>query len=62
MTDNNAKEVVWDLPHTFLFKDQSVRFGVIGSGRPLVFVHGTQKWLGLFEQAFPIYKWNPAIG
>jgi pimeloyl-ACP methyl ester carboxylesterase len=41
MTDNNAKEVVWDLPHTFLFKDQSVRFGVIGSGRPLVFVHGT---------------------
>ncbi len=40
MADKSAK-VLWDLPHTFLFRDQSVRFGMIGSGRPLVFVHGT---------------------
>jgi len=30
-----------DLPETFLFHGQSVRWGRIGAGPPLVFVHGT---------------------
>lgn len=31
----------WELPETFLFEGQAVRFGVLGTGRPLVLVHGT---------------------
>ncbi len=40
MTKSNAS-ILWDLPQEFLFKGQSVRFGVIGDGPPLIFVHGT---------------------
>ncbi len=40
MTKRN-QSILWDLPQEFLFKGQSVRFGVIGDGPPLVFVHGT---------------------
>lgn len=31
----------WDLPETFLFEGQRVRYGVMGAGEPLVMVHGT---------------------
>jgi pimeloyl-ACP methyl ester carboxylesterase len=31
----------WDLPETFDFEGQQVRYGVIGNGEPLVMVHGT---------------------
>lgn len=41
MTDDNTQKVEWDLPHTFDYQGQSVRFGMIGNGPPLVFVHGT---------------------
>ena len=31
----------WDLPETFVFEGQRVRYGVMGDGEPLVMVHGT---------------------
>jgi pimeloyl-ACP methyl ester carboxylesterase len=31
----------WDLPETFNFEGQRVRYGVMGDGEPLVMVHGT---------------------
>ena len=31
----------WELPETFLFEGQRVRYGVAGSGEPLVLIHGT---------------------
>ena len=31
----------WELPETFLFEGQRVRYGVRGSGEPLVLIHGT---------------------
>ena len=31
----------WDLPETFYFEGQQVRYGVMGDGEPLVMVHGT---------------------
>jgi pimeloyl-ACP methyl ester carboxylesterase len=31
----------WELPETFLFEGQQVRHGVLGSGEPLVLIHGT---------------------
>lgn len=31
----------WDLPETFLFEGQQVRYGILGSGEPLVLLHGT---------------------
>lgn len=31
----------WALPEVFSFEGQSVRYGVIGSGKPLVLLHGT---------------------
>jgi pimeloyl-ACP methyl ester carboxylesterase len=31
----------WNLPETFLFEGQQVRYGVLGSGEPLVLIHGT---------------------
>ena len=31
----------WNLPETFVFEGQSVRYGVLGTGRPLVMIHGT---------------------
>jgi pimeloyl-ACP methyl ester carboxylesterase len=31
----------WELPETFLFEGQRVRYGVVGSGEPLVLIHGT---------------------
>ena len=30
-----------DLPHTFTFEDDTVKWGRIGAGRPLVLIHGT---------------------
>jgi pimeloyl-ACP methyl ester carboxylesterase len=31
----------WDLPETFSFEGQQVRYGTLGSGKPLVLLHGT---------------------
>jgi pimeloyl-ACP methyl ester carboxylesterase len=31
----------WDLPETFFFEGQQVRYGILGSGEPLVLLHGT---------------------
>jgi len=31
----------WNLPETFLFEGQQVRYGILGSGEPLVLLHGT---------------------
>ena len=31
----------WDLPETFSFEGQQVRYGTLGSGKPLVLIHGT---------------------
>src|SRR6185503_2014361 len=31
----------WDVPETYVFEDQEVRYGVAGTGAPLVLVHGT---------------------
>ena len=31
----------WSLPNVFAFEGQKIRWGVIGEGPPLVFVHGT---------------------
>jgi pimeloyl-ACP methyl ester carboxylesterase len=31
----------WELPQTFMFEGQQVRYGVVGAGPPLVLVHGT---------------------
>jgi pimeloyl-ACP methyl ester carboxylesterase len=31
----------WSLPHVFSFNGQEVRYGVAGSGQPLVLIHGT---------------------
>src|SRR3954454_1739163 len=36
-----AGEPVWDLSRTFAYKDQQIRYGVIGEGSPLVLLHGT---------------------
>ncbi|MEK1888847.1 MAG: alpha/beta hydrolase [Phyllobacterium sp.] len=38
---DETNQNVWDLPHTFDYKGQPVRFNVTGTGAPLVFVHGT---------------------
>ncbi|MBU8546120.1 MULTISPECIES: alpha/beta fold hydrolase [Roseomonadaceae] len=35
------KSVQWTVPESFDFNGQSVRFGVMGDGPPLVLVHGT---------------------
>lgn len=32
---------IWSLPETFAFDGQLVRYGVQGSGKPLVLIHGT---------------------
>jgi len=32
---------IWRLPETFTFEGQRVRFGVQGSDKPLVLIHGT---------------------
>ena len=34
-------EIGWELPYGFDFRGQTVRFNIVGSGEPLVFVHGT---------------------
>jgi pimeloyl-ACP methyl ester carboxylesterase len=31
----------WNLPGTYRFRGHSVRYGTIGSGLPLVLIHGT---------------------
>jgi pimeloyl-ACP methyl ester carboxylesterase len=31
----------WEVPETFLFEGQQVRYGTLGSGEPLVLIHGT---------------------
>lgn len=36
-----ADKVEWGLPYTFDYQGQSVRFGMVGNGAPMVFVHGT---------------------
>jgi pimeloyl-ACP methyl ester carboxylesterase len=41
MMSDSAKKVEWDLPHSFDYRGQSVRFAMVGNGSPLVFVHGT---------------------
>jgi hypothetical protein len=30
-----------ELPETFLYEDQLIRYGIAGEGPPLVLVHGT---------------------
>jgi len=39
MTDNLGAK--WNLPNVFEFEGQKIRWGMIGEGPPLVFVHGT---------------------
>src|SRR5215813_8876997 len=39
MTDNLGAK--WNLPNVFEFEGQKIRWGMIGEGSPLVFVHGT---------------------
>jgi pimeloyl-ACP methyl ester carboxylesterase len=36
-----AMSASWDLPESFDFEGQRVRYGIIGEGPPLVLVHGT---------------------
>lgn len=31
----------WELPESFAFEGQQVRYGVLGSGKPIVLIHGT---------------------
>jgi pimeloyl-ACP methyl ester carboxylesterase len=42
------------LPHSFDFDGQSVRYGVIGTGEPLVFVHGTPFSSQVWRRIAPI--------
>lgn len=42
------------LPHTFDFEGQSVRYGVMGSGDPLVLVHGTPFSSQVWRRIAPI--------
>ena len=38
---SNTGAQSWSLPETFAFEGQQVRFGILGSGKPLVLLHGT---------------------
>ena len=42
-TDMNSGQNVlnWDLPNTFIFKGQNVKYGTLGQGEPIVLLHGT---------------------
>lgn len=42
------------LPHTFVFDGRSVRYGVMGEGDPLVFVHGTPFSSQVWRRIAPI--------
>lgn len=42
------------LIHSFEFDSQSVRYGVIGSGKPMVFVHGTPFSSQVWRRIAPI--------
>ena len=38
---NSKNGIDWNLPETFDYEGQKIRYGVIGDGPPLVLVHGT---------------------
>lgn len=42
-TDMNSGQNVlnWDLPNTFTFEGQKVKYGTLGEGEPIVLLHGT---------------------
>lgn len=57
----NANKIVWDLPHVFRFRGQSVRFGTFGSGQALVFVHGTPFSSAVWRRIAPHFASNRSV-
>jgi pimeloyl-ACP methyl ester carboxylesterase len=56
MTESSQQHFPGALPlaHTFDFDGQAVRYGVIGSGEPMVFVHGTPFSSQVWRRIAPI--------
>ena len=40
-TNQAAVHGKWNLPHTFMYQNRQIRYGIIGEGDPLVLLHGT---------------------
>jgi pimeloyl-ACP methyl ester carboxylesterase len=54
MADFTHVQNALSLPHSFDFNGQSVRYGVIGSGKPMVLVHGTPFSSQVWRRIAPI--------
>jgi pimeloyl-ACP methyl ester carboxylesterase len=57
----DANKIVWDLPHKFCFRGQTVRFGMFGSGQALVFVHGTPFSSAVWRNIAPHFARNRRV-
>ena len=44
----------WQTPETFLFEGHSIRWGSLGTGEPLVLMHGTPFWSHEWARLAPL--------